>query len=188
MAISSSSLTPCCHSRKKVSGTISDNGLVLGRGNARLAPIVLGKVKRDPPGSWPNSALRSRRCPQHVVQRGNSRVPCFLDDEYRQRYPQCLRQALLWFGCRLHAHVLMNYHVHVLLTPDHNPGQSALFADLERRTLNALGPMSACLSPPSRRRLTGWPNVFTPCFRPDHCGAPAPPSVLPAHSPARHQV
>lgn len=55
--------------------------------------------------------------PQHVVQRGNNRLPCFLDDEDRQRYLQCLRQALLRFGCRLHAHVLMSNHVHLLVTP-----------------------------------------------------------------------
>ena len=56
--------------------------------------------------------------PQHVVQRGNNRLPYFLDDEDRQRYLQCLRQALLRFGCRLHAYVLMRNHVHLLLTPD----------------------------------------------------------------------
>ncbi|WP_235577792.1 hypothetical protein [Rhodanobacter sp. Root561] len=28
--------------------------------------------------------------PQHVVQRGNNRLPCFLDDLDRQRYLQCL--------------------------------------------------------------------------------------------------
>lgn len=55
--------------------------------------------------------------PQHVVQRGNNRLPCFLDDEDRQRYLQCLRQALLRFGCRLHAYVLMSNHVHLLMTP-----------------------------------------------------------------------
>lgn len=55
--------------------------------------------------------------PQHVVQRGNNRLPCFLDDLDRQRYLQCLRQALGRFGCRLHAYVLMNNHVHLLLTP-----------------------------------------------------------------------
>ncbi|MHB1274210.1 MAG: transposase [Rhodanobacter sp.] len=55
--------------------------------------------------------------PQHVVQRGNNRLPCFLDDEDRQRYLQCLRQALLRFGCKLHAYVLMSNHVHLLLTP-----------------------------------------------------------------------
>jgi putative transposase len=55
--------------------------------------------------------------PQHVVQRGNNRLPCFLDDLDRQRYLQCLRQALGRFGCRLHAYVLMSNHVRLLLTP-----------------------------------------------------------------------
>ena len=36
--------------------------------------------------------------PQHVVQRGNNRLPCFLDDEDRQRYLQCLKEALLRYG------------------------------------------------------------------------------------------
>ncbi|MDQ3510716.1 MAG: transposase [Pseudomonadota bacterium] len=52
------------------------------------------------------------------MQRGNNRLPCFHDDDDRQRYPQCLRQALLRSGCRLHAHVLMSKHVHLLMTPD----------------------------------------------------------------------
>ena len=55
--------------------------------------------------------------PQHVVQRGNNRLPCFLDDDDRQRYLQCLREALLRFDCHLHAYVLMSNHVHLLLTP-----------------------------------------------------------------------
>jgi REP element-mobilizing transposase RayT len=55
---------------------------------------------------------------QHVVQRGNHRLPCFLDDDDRQRYLQCLIQALSRFDCRLHAYVLMGNHVHLLLTPD----------------------------------------------------------------------
>lgn len=55
--------------------------------------------------------------PQHIVQRGNNRLPCFLDDEDRQRYLQCLLDALLRFGCQLHAFVLMDNHVHLLLTP-----------------------------------------------------------------------
>ena len=55
--------------------------------------------------------------PQHVVQRGNNRLPCFLDDDDRQRYLQCLRHGLSRFGCKLHAYVLMSNHVHLLLTP-----------------------------------------------------------------------
>ena len=52
--------------------------------------------------------------PQHVVQRGNNRLPCFLDDEDRQRYLQCL---LSRFDGRLHACVLMSNHADLLLTP-----------------------------------------------------------------------
>lgn len=55
--------------------------------------------------------------PQHVLQRGNNRLPCFLDDDDRQRYLQCLRRGLSRFDCRLHAYVLMSNHVHLLLTP-----------------------------------------------------------------------
>ncbi len=55
--------------------------------------------------------------PQHVVQRGNKRLPCFRDDDDRQWYLQCLRQAMLRYGVRLHAYVLMSNNVHLLLTP-----------------------------------------------------------------------
>jgi len=55
--------------------------------------------------------------PQHVVQRGNNRLPCFLDDDDRQHYLQCLLPALKRFECRLHAYVLMDNHVHLLISP-----------------------------------------------------------------------
>nr|WP_244672038.1 transposase [Pseudoxanthomonas spadix] len=55
--------------------------------------------------------------PQHVVQRGNNRLPCFLDDGDRLRYLQLLRDALHHSGSTLHAYVLMANHVHLLLTP-----------------------------------------------------------------------
>lgn len=55
--------------------------------------------------------------PQHVVQRGNNRLPCFLDDDDRQRYLAHLRAALRRFGCSLHAYVLMSNHAHLLVTP-----------------------------------------------------------------------
>lgn len=67
--------------------------------------------------------------PQHVVQRGNNRMLCFLDDEDRWRYLQCLREALLRYGCALHAYVLMSNHVHLLLTPSES-GAVPLDADL----------------------------------------------------------
>ncbi|WP_343125312.1 transposase [Dyella sp. AD56] len=55
--------------------------------------------------------------PQHVVQRGNNRPPCFLDNSDRSRYLQLLREALLHAGCVLHAYVLMDNHAHLLVTP-----------------------------------------------------------------------
>lgn len=58
--------------------------------------------------------------PQHIVQRGNNRLPCFLDDRDRLDYLHLLRGALLATGVRLHAYVLMDNHVHLLATP-HEP-------------------------------------------------------------------
>lgn len=55
--------------------------------------------------------------PRHIVQRGNNRLPCFLDDADRARYRHLLREALLANDCRLHAYVLMDNHVHLLVTP-----------------------------------------------------------------------
>jgi putative transposase len=55
--------------------------------------------------------------PQHVVQRGNNRLPCFLDDQDRFLYLALLREALSVTGCVLRAYVLMDNHVHLLLSP-----------------------------------------------------------------------
>lgn len=55
--------------------------------------------------------------PQHIVQRGNNRLPCFLDDDDRRFYLAYLRRGLETHGCALHAYVLMDNHVHLLLTP-----------------------------------------------------------------------
>ena len=61
--------------------------------------------------------LDLRDIPRHIVQRGNNRLPCFLDDKDRQRYLTLLREALLDTGCQLHAWVLLDNHVHLLATP-----------------------------------------------------------------------
>lgn len=55
--------------------------------------------------------------PQHVVQRGNNRLPCFMTDHDRCVYLELLGQTLLRYDCQLHAYVLMSNHVHLLLTP-----------------------------------------------------------------------
>ncbi|WP_434982219.1 transposase [Xanthomonas arboricola] len=55
--------------------------------------------------------------PQHIMQRGNNRLPCFLDDGDRLRYLHLLHEALQATGCKLHAYVLMDNHVHLLIMP-----------------------------------------------------------------------
>lgn len=71
--------------------------------------------------------------PQHIVQRGNNRLPCFLDDADRACYRQLLREALLATGCQLHAYVLMDNHVHVLATPPEQGAAGRMMQLLGRR-------------------------------------------------------
>lgn len=70
--------------------------------------------------------------PQHIVQRGNNRLPCFLDDDDRQRYLQLLRQAASTARCRIHAYVLMDNHVHLLATPEDSGAVSLMMQMLGR--------------------------------------------------------
>jgi len=60
--------------------------------------------------------------PQHVVQRGNDRQPCFFQPIDRVRYLDELREISRRAGCAVHAYVLMTNHVHLLMTPS-APGQ-----------------------------------------------------------------
>lgn len=60
-------------------------------------------VRRDIPSMARLPPLDLPNIPQHIVQRGNNRPPCFPHDEDRQRYLQLLHEALLSNGCALHA-------------------------------------------------------------------------------------
>lgn len=55
--------------------------------------------------------------PQHVIQRGNDRQPCFLADADDLRYRSDLREVAMREGCAVHTYVLMTNHVHLLVTP-----------------------------------------------------------------------
>ena len=70
---------------------------------------------------------------QHIVQRGNNRLPCFLDDADRIRYRHLLREALLATGCQLHAYVLMDNHVHLLVTAPQSGAIAAFMQKLGRQ-------------------------------------------------------
>ena len=55
--------------------------------------------------------------PQHVIQRGNDRQPCFFNETDYLRYRNDLREISLREECAVHAYVLMINHVHLLITP-----------------------------------------------------------------------
>ena len=55
--------------------------------------------------------------PQHVIQRGNNREPCFLVEQDYRRYLEDLAVTAEKSDCRIHAYVLMTNHVHLLVTP-----------------------------------------------------------------------
>ena len=55
--------------------------------------------------------------PQHVIQRGHNREPCFYSEQDYRRYLDDLKEAAKKNECRVHAYVLMTNHVHILVTP-----------------------------------------------------------------------
>ena len=71
--------------------------------------------------------------PQHVVQRGNDRQPCFFIEADYLCYRTLLREAALREGCAVHAYVLMTNHVHLLLTPQQPHAVSRTLQSLGRR-------------------------------------------------------
>ena len=95
--------------------------------------------------------------PQHIVQRGNNRLPCFLDDADRARYRQLLREALFATGCQLHAYVLMDNHVHLLATP---PEAGDIARLMQKLGCQYVGQFNA------RHRRTGtlWEGRYKACL------------------------
>jgi len=55
--------------------------------------------------------------PQHIMQRGNNRQPCFFATADYELYLRLLTGACKNHQCDLHAFVLMTNHVHLLITP-----------------------------------------------------------------------
>jgi putative transposase len=80
--------------------------------------------------------------PQHVVQRGNNRQPCFLREQDYRCYLQLLREATKQEGCLVHAYVLMTNHVRLLVTP------------------TAKGALSRCMQALGRRYVTYFNKTY----------------------------
>lgn len=56
--------------------------------------------------------------PLHVTQRGVNRCAIFLDDDDRYHYRRVLRDATRRLAVAIHAFVLMDNHVHLLLSAE----------------------------------------------------------------------
>ena len=54
--------------------------------------------------------------PIHLIVRGNNRKVVFSDDPDRQAYLGWLKEATLKHDCQLHAYVLMDNHIHLLVS------------------------------------------------------------------------
>ncbi|MFT7775128.1 REP-associated tyrosine transposase [Roseateles sp.] len=76
----------------------------------------------------------------HIILRGNNRQAIFQSDQDRQQLLGVMGEVATHYGVAVHAYVLMDNHVHLLLTP---PTAEAL-----SRTMQALG-----------RRYVGWFNA-----------------------------
>ena len=71
--------------------------------------------------------------PYHVIQRGNNRTACFVDDVDRHFYLNLLAEFSRENGCDVHAYVLMTNHIHLLVTPDCGPGVSQFVKNVSQR-------------------------------------------------------
>jgi len=80
--------------------------------------------------------------PQHVVQRGNNRQPCFLREQDYRCYLQLLLESTKVESCLVHAYVLMTNHVHLIVTP------------------NAKGALSRCMQALGRRYVTYFNKTY----------------------------
>ncbi len=70
--------------------------------------------------------------PQHIIQRGNNRQPCFHHDQDYAVYLDKLREYASHFKVAIHAYVLMTNHVHLLATPNTETGISQTMQSLGR--------------------------------------------------------
>ncbi|MCX7513440.1 transposase [Frateuria hangzhouensis] len=95
--------------------------------------------------------------PQHVVQRGNDRQPCFFEEADFLRYLQELKELALRQHCAVHAYVLMTNHVHLLLTPSAAGQVAALMQALGRRYVRYVN---------DRHHRTGtlWEGSYKACL------------------------
>ena len=102
--------------------------------------------------------------PQHVVQRGNNRQPCFLREPDYMHFLNDLNTESSRNECLVHAYVLMTNHIHLLVTPKHGDGVSKLMMGLGRKYVRYFNDFS-------ERTGTLWEGRFKSSYviSPEYC-------------------
>lgn len=91
--------------------------------------------------------------PHHVLLRGHNGQPVFMDDEDRRRMLQVLTEVSRQQRVALHAYVLMDNHLHLLVTPVSSEGLGRMMQSLGRRYV-------ASFNARHGRRGTLWEGRF----------------------------
>jgi len=95
--------------------------------------------------------------PQHIVQRGNNRNPCFFADNDYLRYLEVLQTAANENDVSIHAYVLMTNHVHLLATPRGEWGITNMMQDVGRKFVQFINRSY-------QRSGTLWEGRFRACL------------------------
>jgi putative transposase len=77
--------------------------------------------------------IKLAEVPQHIVQRGINREPCFFAEEDYHCYLHWLKKSAVDWGCVIHAYVLMTNHVHLLVTSQRADGVAKMMQSIGRR-------------------------------------------------------
>lgn len=91
--------------------------------------------------------------PHHVLLRGHNGQPVFVDDEDRRLMLSVLAEVSRQQGVLLHAYVLMDNHIHLLVTPGGADGLGRMMQSLGRRYVAAFNARHG-------RRGTLWEGRF----------------------------
>jgi putative transposase len=95
--------------------------------------------------------------PQHLVQRGVDRRPCFVLEIHYLEYLRHLLEQAERHRCQVHAYVLMCNHAHLLVTPSEPGGVGRMMQSLGRRYVGFFNFMM-------ERTGTLWEGRFKSCL------------------------
>jgi putative transposase len=95
--------------------------------------------------------------PVHLIQRGNNGQACFFTNEDYRNYLHWLKEYARKSECAVHAYVLMNDHVHLLVTPSRKSSIGTLMKCLGQRYVQYINRTY-------QRSGTLWEGRFRSCI------------------------